>query len=101
MTTPLEIFENSVQKKIDEQKSPSDDIGGDLWITDYEKFKEEMQSAIMVKILVPNIVPSRINYHSVGRTRLTISRMYSKKIRNYGFILKKETFCYLANRVHI
>ena len=48
MTTPLEIFENSVQKKIDEQKSPSDDIGGDLWITDYEKFKEEMQSAIKI-----------------------------------------------------
>ena len=48
MTTPLEIFENSVQEKIDEQKSPSDDIGGDLWITDYEKFKEEMQSAIKI-----------------------------------------------------
>ena len=38
----------------------------------------------MVKILVPNIVPSRINYPSVTRTSLTILRMYSKKIRNYG-----------------
>jgi len=51
MTTPLEIFENSVQEKMDQQKAYARfQIGGDLWITDYEKFKEEMQSEINIFI---------------------------------------------------
>ena len=47
MTTPLEIFKNSVKVKMEEQ---ADLIGGDSWITDYEKFKKKMQPEIAIFI---------------------------------------------------
>ena len=63
MTTPLEIFENSVQEKMDQQKAYARfQIGGDLWITDYEKFKEEMQSEINIFIRECRRLRSRFKF---------------------------------------